>query len=419
MTDSAIDQLFDYPFRRLNVLLEGVEPGDRPVNLHLGEPQLAPPAVLAETVAAHAAGWSKYPAPRGTPAYNAAAADWLTMRYGLPAGMLDPARHVIPCAGTREALFHAALVAASLKRAELPPGTRPAVAMPNPLYHVYYGAALMADAEPVLLPAGPETGYLPDFAALDAETLDRLAIAYLCSPSNPTGAVASTERLARDIALARRHGFVLAADECYSEIYRDIPPPGVLEACAALGGSLDRVLVFNSLSKRSSAPGLRCGLAAGEPGLIDRMAMLRGYGGAPPPEPLLAAGAALWADENHVAANRVHYARLLDIADEVFSDWPGFALPEAGFFLWLPVPDGEDTARRLWRDAGVKVMPGRYMSRPDPATDASPGDGFVRIALVYDEATMREALGRIAGATAPADARRAAKMTVEPMASDR
>ncbi|WP_142850625.1 aminotransferase class I/II-fold pyridoxal phosphate-dependent enzyme, partial [Telmatospirillum sp. J64-1] len=304
MFNDRLDLLTDYPFQRLTALLAGIEPdaaAGAPMVMSIGEPQHAPPAFVPAILTEQAAGWGKYPPMAGTPDFRSAVADWLTRRFSLPEGMVQPDRHVVPVAGTREALYMIAQVVCATS------GERPVVLMPNPFYQVYYGAAVMAGAEPVLVPAGPETGFLPDFAALPQEVLSRTALAYLCTPGNPQGAVASREMLEDAIKLARIHGFVLAMDECYSEIYDSEIPAGSLEACAALGGSMDKVVIFHSLSKRSSAPGLRSGFVAGDTEIIARFSRLRAYGGAALPLPILAASTALWRDEAHVEENRRLY----------------------------------------------------------------------------------------------------------------
>ena len=397
MAESAADKLFDYPYRRLNALLAGIEPGGSPILTHIGEPQGAPPSFLSEIVLDNAHLWSKYPDPRGTPDYRAAVAEWIHRRYGLPEGTIDPATQITTACGTREALFQAGVLAAAIKRPSLPEGQKPYLGMPNPAYHVYYGAALMGEAEPLPVPAAEAaTNYLPDYPSLAPEVLDRMAIAYLCTPSNPTGGVADLQTLVRNLECARRHGYILALDECYSEIFNgEVPPAGGFDAAEALGGSMENLLVFNSLSKRSSAPGLRCGFVAGDASLIEKIVMVRGYGGAQIPEPLMAAGAALWRDETHVVKNRALYSHLFDIADQVFAGIPGYVRPEGGFFLWLPVADSEKAAQRLWAEAGVKVLPGKLMSRPTDSQGHTPGDHYIRIALVHEPETVREALMRI------------------------
>ena len=390
--NARLDTVGDYPFDRLRTLLGDVSPptGMTPIPLSLGEPKHAPPAFLAETVAGETAGWSKYPPMKGTEAARAAIAGWLTRRYGLPDGMVDGETMVVPVSGTREALFMIALTAVP----ETKNGEKPVVLIPNPFYQVYLGAAVMAGAEPVFVPAGKDNGFLPDFSALPEETLNRTVLAYYCSPANPQGAIASMGTMKTLIGLAREHDFLLVSDECYSELYYGDPPTGAAEACAALGGSLQNVAIMNSLSKRSSAPGLRSGFVAGDPDLIRRFARLRDYGGAPPPLPLLAAASALWSDEEHVIANRATYAEKYKIAADVLDGNFGYYSPAGGFYLWLDVGDGEDAALRLWRDAGVRVIPGEYLARE--ADGYHPGAGYIRLALVHDKDTTAEALTRLA-----------------------
>ena len=394
--NSALDRLGDYPFQRLATLLAEVTPapGYEPLSMHIGEPQLPQPALVAEAVARNAALWNRYPPVSGSPEVRQAIVDWLRRRYALPDGMLDTERHVAIVAGTREALFQAALLAVSPGGN----GAAPAALMPNPMYHVYYGAAVMAGAEPVPVSATARTGFLPDFAALDPALLARTAIAYLCTPGNPQGAIASLERLRETIELARRYDFLLAIDECYSEIWRDAPPPGGLQACVAMGGDMRNVLVFHSLSKRSNAPGLRAGFVAGDAEAMARLLRLRSYGGAQVPGPIQAAAAALWRDETHVEANRAHYTALFAMARRILGNRAGYRDSPGGFFLWLDVGDGEEATRKAWRHGAVKVMPGGYMSRPDPATGENPGARYIRVALVHDFATAEAGLNRLATA---------------------
>jgi aspartate/methionine/tyrosine aminotransferase len=278
-------------------------------------------------------------------------------------------------AGSREGLFMAAQLC-------VPPakdGQQPTVLIPNPFYQVYFGAAVMAGAEPVFVPATVETGFQPDYGTIAKDALTRAAMAYLCTPANPQGTVASLERLKSTITLARAHDFVLISDECYSEIYDGAAPAGALAACAALGGDLKNVLVFNSLSKRSSVPGLRAGSVVGDADLIAKFSKLRAHGGAVQPVPVLNAAAALWRDETHVEENRALYRAKFD---------------DAGFFLWLDVGDGEKAAKALWREAGIKVLPGGYLARPD-ATGKNPGASYIRVALVHDRARTADALARM------------------------
>jgi succinyldiaminopimelate transaminase len=392
-----LDTLSDYPFESLRTLLNPIAPlvNDPPIAMSVGEPQHQPPALLAETLAAHAHEWNKYPAMQGTPELREACADWLTLRYGLNPGAVAGERNVLTLAGTKEGLY----LLASLVVPRRKGGGRPVVLVPNPYYLAYNGAATMAGADPVFLDATRENGFMPDLAAIPSAVLERTALFYLCSPANPQGTVAGLDYLKQAIRLARRYDFVLAVDECYAEIYDREKPPGALEACAALGegsgnGLFDRVMVFHSLSKRSSAAGLRCGFVAGDARLIGHFSHLRSYGGCQVPLPIQAAAAALWREEAHVVENRAKYRRKFDIAEAAIGDRYGFYRPDGGFFLWLDVGDGEEAARRLWREAAVRVLPGGYTARIGPS-GVNPGRNYIRLAVVHDEATLDEAFARI------------------------
>ncbi len=381
------ENLPEYAFPRLRALLDPHAPGAEPVAMSIGEPTHPFPGFVAETLAREAAGYAKYPPNEGTPALREAIAGWLERRYG---ARLDPGREILPLNGTREGLFMACLALCP----EAKNGARPVVLLPNPFYQCYAAAALAAGAEPVYVNATEETGHLPDFAALPAETLARTAVAYLCSPANPQGAVASPDYWRGLLALAETHDFRIFADECYSEIYRETAPTGALEIARAAGADPERVLAFHSLSKRSNLPGLRSGFCAGGPGTVRAVHRLRSYGGAPSPLPVQAAAAAAWSDEAHVVANRALYAKKYAIADETLGNLPGYAAPEAGFFLWLKVGDGEKAATALWRRAGVRALPGAYLSRETPQGD--PGRAYLRLALVADAATTRRGLAAVA-----------------------
>ena len=235
---------------------------------------------------------------------------------------------------------------------------------------------------------------MPDYEALDPDLLARTALAYYCSPANPQGTVAPLDTLVRLVELAREYDFVVLLDECYSEIYSDQAPPGGMSACAALGGSLDNVLIFNSLSKRSSVPGLRSGFVAGDSELMRSFKRVRDYGGAPPPLPLLAAATALWRDETHVEANRDLYRKKFDLADQILDGRFGYFRPGGGFYLWLGVGDGEKAALSLWQDAALRVIPGIYLAKSD-ADGLNPGAGYIRCALVHDLNTTEQALNRL------------------------
>ena len=361
--------------------------------MSIGEPQHTPPAMITDAMVKHANLWHKYPPGAGTPELREAIKNWLDRRYSLPTDMLDRDDHILPVAGTREALY---LIATTVIPQDTP-GPKPKVLLPNPFYQVYCGAAVLNDAEMVPLAAGPENGFLPDLDQIDTETLDACRLFFLCSPANPQGSIASRDYLERIIALARKHDFVLAMDECYADIYDRAAPVGALEICAAQGGNMDNVLVFHSLSKRSSAPGLRSGFVAGDPKIVKRFTALRSYCSATIPMPVMAASVDLWNDDAHARENRDLYRAKIDIAEEIFGNRFGFYRPPGGFFLWLDVGDDEAATQKIWREAGVKVIPGSYLSITDARGD-NPGKQFIRIALVHDLATTRDGLTRIAQA---------------------
>jgi succinyldiaminopimelate transaminase len=390
--NSELDSLSDYPFEALRALLNPVTPrvNDVPIAMSVGEPQHQPPALLAETLAAHAHEWNKYPPMAGTPELRQAIVDWLTRRYKLAPSALDPERNVVALAGTKEGLYLFASIAVPKEKA----GQKPVVLCPNPYYLVYNGAATMAGAEAVFLDATRDNAFLPDLDAIPRETLERCALFYLCSPSNPQGTIASLDYLKKAILLARTYDFVLAVDECYAEIYDSLPPPGALEACQALGQGFDNVVAFHSLSKRSSAAGLRSGFTAGDPRLIAQFKRLRDFGGCQVPLPIQWAATALWRDETHVIENRALYKRKFDLAEAALGDRYGFYRPAGGFFLWLDVGDGEQAALRLWRDAAIRVLPGGYTARAANA-GINPGSEYIRLAIVHDEATLDAAFARI------------------------
>lgn len=378
----------DYAFPRLRALLAdlqpGLAPGESPMILTIGEPRHPMPGFVGPVLSDSLSEFAKYPPNEGAPELLEAIGGWLDRRHGLT---VTPDRLMV-LNGTREGLFNAALALCPETKA----GQRPAVLIPNPFYQVYAVAAAAVGADPVFVPATPDTANLPDYAGLDPALLDRVALAYLCSPANPQGAVADRDWLAQVIRLAERHDFLILADECYSEIWRDAPPPGALAVATELGLA-DRVVMFNSLSKRSNLPGLRSGFAAGGPAQIAQMRRLRSYAGAPLPLPVQRVSAAAWDDEDHVAASLALYQEKYRIADAVLGDIPGYRAPQGGFFLWLPVADGEEAARLLWSRAGIQVLPGAYLAR---AVDGvNPGAGFIRVALVADADQTRAALTRL------------------------
>lgn len=378
----------EYAFPRLRRLLDGVPPGGAPIAMSIGEPRHPLSPLVAQTVAEHSHEFGLYPPNDGAPELRAAISDWLRGRYGVA---LDHERQIVSLNGTREGLFNAALALSPETKAGMPP----AVLMPNPFYQCYGAAALAAGAEPVAVPALAEMGFLPDFAALPPALLDRTSLCYLCSPSNPQGAVADESYWRELIALAERHDFIVLADECYSEIWRETPPPGALAAAAAAGADPERVMVFHSLSKRSSAPGLRSGFAAGGPQGIAALKRLRAYGGAPLPLPLQRAATALWRDEAHVDASRALYQAKFALADRILGHLAGYVSPQAGFFLWLEAGDAEAATVELWRRHGVGVLPGAYLGR-DAGAAGNPGRRYIRAALVAEASEVERGLHAIA-----------------------
>ncbi len=372
-----------YAFPRLRELLDVHEPGGTPVHMTIGEPKHAFPAWITDEIVANAEGFNSYPPNEGSPVLRGAIAEWVKRRYGVP---VEADTQVMALNGTREGLYNAAMALCP----EVKNGKTPIILSPNPFYQVYMIAAISVGAEARFVPATGQSGHLPDYGSLPEEVLNRTAIAYICSPANPQGAVATKSYWQDLIALAEKYDFKIFADECYSEIYRDTPPTGALEVATEMGVDPDCVLIFHSLSKRSNLPGLRSGFIAGGAETIKRTKMLRSYAGTPLPLPLQAAAAKVWADEEHVAENRRLYAEKYAIADDILGNVPGYMSPEAGFFLWLPVEDGEAATLKLWKETGVRVLPGAYLSQD--ADGENPGKGYIRVAMVAPKDEMARGL---------------------------
>ncbi|MBS1168231.1 MAG: dapL [Proteobacteria bacterium] len=382
------------PFQRLGRLITGVEPGLPPIDVSVGEPRHPVPSFVGPVLSAALADFVRYPPIKGTPAFRAAVAGWAERRFGLPAGTIDRDDGVLPLNGSREGLFHATLTAVRLAGATK--GSRPAILLPNPFYAVYAAAAEAAGAEPVLVAASRKDGFLPRFERLPADLLARTVAAFHASPANPQGAVADLERLQGLVSLARQYGFLLFSDECYSEIWRGRAPDGVLSA-ALSGGGFQGVVAFNSLSKRSNLAGARCGFAIGDPAFLKAWAGLRNVTAPQVPMPIQAVAVAALADEAHVLENRRLYDLKYAVAQEILGDRFPDLVPPGGFFLWLDVGrwgGGEDVTARLWKEKGVKVVPGGYLSATD-ADGINPGGDFIRIAMVESLETSREALSRL------------------------
>ncbi len=379
------------PFARLASLLGDTKPGKEPISLSIGDPSGQVPGVVAEALAGALASLGNYPAITGTQDWREAAAGWLISRFGLPGGSIDPERQVLPLNGTREGLYLSLFPLMPLTKH----GAKPAIAMPNPFYQVYASAALSAGAEPIYVAATQENGFLPDYAALPEDTLKRLVAVYICSPSNPEGAAAGEAYWKNLFALAERYDFTVLADECYADIYYDAPPTCALPARLAQSPGFTRLLSFHSLSKRSGLPGMRSGMVTGDAALIAKLRGFRNVAGPQMAGPILAASAAAWRDEAHVAANRALYQQKMAAAQVILGD--RMKRPDGGFFLWLKVGNGEEIAYRLWTEQGVRVLPGAFMGREiEPGKPQSnPGFSYIRVALVSNLSTIMTALERV------------------------
>ena len=387
-----LETLQPYPFERLAQLNSGVKPPQslKPILLSIGEPKHPTPIIIRDALVDNLSGLSQYPATKGIPELRQTISAWLERRFKLNPGSIDPDRHVLPCNGTREALF-------SLAQALVDPNKNAKVLMPNPFYQIYEGAALLAGATPVFMNATRETGYLPDIMAVPDQVWEDCQLIYICSPSNPSGAVMTHESMAHLIQLSERFNFVIASDECYSEIYSDegSPPPGLLEVAQAEGvHDFRRMVVFHSLSKRSNAPGLRSGFVAGDAELLKKFLLYRTYHGAALSVPVQKASIAAWQDESHVIENRVLYRQKFSAVCDILNGVLDFTIPEAGFYLWPQVPGDDQTfARSLLAATHVTVLPGSFLSRE--TQEINPGAGHVRMALVAPLQDCIEAAHRI------------------------
>lgn len=388
------------PFTRLNRLLADMPAGHaKPIIMTAGDPKEQMPGFVGDVIREAEQTLSTYPQIRGSDDLRQAIAAWIGRRYAI-AGKIDPQREIHPLNGSREGLFFAAMPAVGRKRVN----GRPVMLIVNPFYQAYLGACYGTDCEPHFLSATEATNFFPDLDALASQTelLDRVVAFYLCSPSNPQGRVASADYIRRALALARRHDFMLFLDECYSEIYSASAPTGGLEVAAATPQRFRNLVVFNSLSKRSNLPGLRAGFAAGDGDFLETMAEIRNLTAPQMPGIVQAAAAAVWSEEQHVTRIREAYRVKFDICDELLKGRLGYRRPEGGFFLWLDVSrmgGGRDAAVTLWQRAGVKVVPGSFLAQDD-ADGNNPGRDFIRVALVHDPVTIREALQRIVSVTA-------------------
>jgi N-succinyldiaminopimelate aminotransferase len=381
-----------YPFEKLMQLKHGViPPHDRAhLALFIGEPQHPTPRFIVEALTAQVRGLAKYPVTKGMPELRSTIAGWLAQRFALPPEAIDPERHVLPVSGTREALF-------SLAQCVIDSSEKPLVLMPNPFYQIYEGAALLAGADPCFLNATRDTGYLPDFDAVPERIWARCRLLYLCSPGNPTGTVIDASIHRKLIELADQFGFLIASDECYSELYADesSPPCGLLQTAYAMGNTdFARCVVFHSLSKRSNAPGLRSGFVAGDARILKDYLLYRTYHGCALPLPVQHASIAAWRDEAHVKDNRAHYRAKFLAVSQRLQGVMDFQIPPAGFYLWPRTPIGDiEFTRRLYAEQNVTVLPGSFLSRD--SFGVNPGRNHVRMALVAPLEECVEAAERI------------------------
>ncbi|MEE2773721.1 MAG: aminotransferase class I/II-fold pyridoxal phosphate-dependent enzyme [Pseudomonadota bacterium] len=382
----------EYAFPRLRALLDGVKGAGVELPMHIGEPKHPFPDFITNKIIEHANTFNSYPSNDGISDLLVAISEWLKKRYGVKS--INPESQIISLNGTREGLFNAAIALSE----DANTSKVPAVLIPNPFYQCYMVAAKAIGAEPIFTPADATNGFLPDFHKLPKEILNRTILCYVCSPSNPQGAIAEENYWTHLMKLAETYNFFILADECYSEIYRDKKPPGAIQFLEKHLINPKRLLVFNSLSKRSNLPGLRSGFAVGDRKIINRLKKLKSYSGAPSPTALQFAAAEAWRDEEHVKHNRRLYKQKLDTADEVLGGICGYKSPDAGFFVWLPVNDDERTAKVLWEKYGIKVLPGSYLSQENHHTfyQENPGRNYIRIALVDSESKIKKGLESIA-----------------------
>ena len=390
--NTGLGTLHPYPFEKLTQLFNGVvTDGSRVIPLTIGEPQHPPPEAVLSLLAENSHLVAHYPATAGRSALRASIAKWLVRRFELPA--IDPERHVLPLNGTREGLFAIAQTAVS-------GGAPGAVVCPNPFYQIYEGAALLAGTEPVLVNCIDDTGFLPNFDDVTEDAWQACELLFICTPGNPAGAVMPLSMLQRLIELAHQHDFLIASDECYSEIFpeEDRPPPGLLQASAALGHEdFSRCLCFHSLSKRSNLPGLRSGFVAGDPHWIERFRRYRTYHGCAMPLHHQLASEWAWADEQHVIENRARYREKFAAVTPILASSMNVSSPDAGFYLWPETPiDDEAFAQQLLQRSAVKVLPGRYLARETHL--GNPGENRVRLALVAELRDCVEAAERVAHA---------------------
>lgn len=387
-----LDKLQPYPFQKLSTLFDRITPAadKSPIRLSIGEPKHPTPAFIHEAIHANLDGLANYPLTRGSDDLRETITNWLARRFNLPTESLSPAKHILPVNGTREALFAFAQTVIDRNQSAR-------VLMPNPFYQIYEGAALLAGAEPEFLNCTTENNFIPDFDAVSERTWQDCQLIYLCSPGNPTGAVISESTLQKLIEHAIKYNFIIASDECYSEIYRDEsnPPPGLLGAAASMGHTdYKNCMVFHSLSKRSNAPGMRSGFVAGDAELIDRFHLFRTYHGCAMSPTIQVASVTAWNDETHVQENRKKYREKYAAVHSILNPTLPIEIPSASFYLWVKAPISDESfAQKLYAEQHITVLPGSYLSRK--VNGSNPGKGYVRMALVAKLDECIEAAQRI------------------------
>ena len=386
MYPERFSHLPEYAFPRLRALLDGHNFAGPQYNMTIGEPQHLYPLWIKDVLLDHLDGFNRYPANDGIEKLQTSIVDWFYKRFGVA---LSSDKNILPVNGTREGLYNVSMALCPEKLRD----SQPFVLIPNPFYQVYMISALSVNSEPLFISTDEQSGHLPDYFGLKADILNKTSAAYICSPSNPQGAVATVDYLTALIELAEKYDFKIFSDECYSEIYRGDAPVGALQVAHEMGADPERVVIFHSLSKRSNLPGLRSGFAAGGEKTIAHMKRLRAYSGAPLPGPLQVVSARVWQDEAHVVENRALYSEKFDSADQIFAGIDAYHSPEAGFFLWLNVGDGEEAALRLWQETGVRVLPGRYLSKE--TEQGAPGAPYIRVALVAPKEEAERGLIRL------------------------
>ena len=374
-----LELLQTYPFEKLSSLKSQVTPPDnlKHIALSIGEPKHQSPKFVEKILAENMDKLSNYPTTKGIPELSIAIGDWLSKRFNIPAASIDPLRHIIPVNGTREAIF-------SFTQAAINKENKPLVVCPNPFYQIYEGAAYLAGAEPHFLPCQEEHNFIPDFSSVSDDIWQRCQLLILCSPGNPTGAVISSKVLQQLIELADKFDFIIASDECYSELYFDEnhPPVGLLQACIEMGrDDFSRCVVFHSLSKRSNLPGLRSGFIAGDANILKPYLLYRTYHGSAMPIQHQLASIAAWQDEQHVLENRDQYRLKFDAVLNTLDGCLDVEKPDASFYLWAKTPISDlDFTRQLFAQQNVTVLPGRFISRE--ANSINPGENRIRMALV-------------------------------------